>query len=46
MQTMLVSLSFWPLLHHGRMPAAQYRSLIAGAVRELADDSLKLYYKL
>ena len=43
---MLVSVSMWPLVHHGRMPAAQYRSLIEGAIRELQDDSLKLYYRV
>ena len=42
----LISLSFWPLLHHGRMPLAQYQSLLAGADRELQDDNLKLYYRL
>lgn len=45
-QEMLISLSLRPLLHHGRMPVDRYQALIAGAVRELHDDSLKLYYRL
>lgn len=46
MQETLVSLSLWPFLHQGRMSVAQYWDLIDGAMRELNDDSLKLYYKL
>lgn len=45
-QRMLEGLTLWPLTRHGRMPLAQYRQLIAGARRELEDDSMKLYYKL
>ena len=45
-QEMLISLSLRPLLHHDNMRPDQYQNLIAGAARELHDDSLKLYYRL
>ena len=43
---MLVSLSLWPFMRIGGMSAEQYRALIAGAVAELRDPRMKLYYKV
>lgn len=43
---MLVSLSLWPFMRIGGMSQEHYRALIAGAVAELRDPRMKLYYKV
>ena len=42
----LVSLSLWPFLRIGGMSQENYRALIAGAIAELRDPNLKLYYRV
>ena len=45
-QHMLMALSIRPFLHDEGMAEETFQRLIAGAVSELRDSSLKLYYKV